>query len=287
MSHRRSHHHSRPSRTDAQESRRARRRRKCIEEGEDGFPLAEEEPSFALDDTLDQNSPWQSTSGAEGALAVPRSFDVDSSTHASRLSWTYHGTGGADTTFDNNPHYHHLPLQLDSMPAACTSFREPVWQRSPTTYQPSSHDRLQASMSPATSSQVDGSSTAFRGTGYSQPGSTPSPSYQASQDWAASASQDQTSEVDHDSDRMLRRWSIQARQGSAVGLSGVGNYDNAVVHVSMNQHPTIEEHNSSDSNGVDTTQEARDQYVRVCMSGDDAPWSPEFPHQAHGRRYPG
>ncbi|KAI0400938.1 hypothetical protein F4802DRAFT_466011 [Xylaria palmicola] len=160
---------------------------------------------------------------------------------------------------------HHVGGAFDGDRDGSHGFTEPSWQTLTQPYQPDQHDASLPAMSPTTS-PADGTSTSFPETVHSQTVLNPSAACRPSQNWAVAAARDWTEET--------RRWSMQARQGSDVGLPGTDHYGNGAS-------PTEHQAESSTSDGGPSPVDM-DHYVRGCVGGEDAPWSPEFPYRGPG-----
>ncbi|KAI0458144.1 hypothetical protein F5B21DRAFT_41930 [Xylaria acuta] len=266
MSYHNSHSRSRLPRANTQESHRSRRHRSRVhkyqgpadhEQWSDQNTVGHQ-PSILWSAPLDRD-----------ATAVSRSDTSVSGTYAFSAQavcpeWAIQDSSDVDGASNSN-HY----------PVHSSAVREPAWEGSPATYQPTPHDQAEVSM-PHAVSPTDKVSVAVPETTYSQTEPTPLFRYQA---WAGRTHRDSAIETDVVSDRMDRRWSMQARQGSVVGPSG-----NVAAPISMNPSGTVEEQDSSDAS-ADTPPVDRDHIVHGFLGGKDTPWSPEFPHQEPSYRY--
>ncbi|KAI1352712.1 hypothetical protein F5Y01DRAFT_324193 [Xylaria sp. FL0043] len=253
---------SRSPRINAHGSQYDRRR---IDDFENSFGPAENDPRFERDGFDYQLSGTNNTSWAADGEEVLTSDDLVPSTshfHDPRMQLELSTTATSyyDEQFSDGYYYSH------------PGFSYPVWDSPAEPYRHHLYDSLQDSMLSAASSPGDGNPGHIPESTHRQTGLPPSEDDQPDQLQTSSPHHHSTAEANFPMNRRDRRWSIRARQGSGVQLFDADPYGNAAVLHAMNQPGRIEEQESSESSGGNTPVD-RDQHFDRFMSGVDDPWS--------------
>lgn len=179
-------------------------------------------------------------------------------------------TSDCSTFYDNNSYSH---IQT------CGSSEQPEWEASPASYHISICTNIPPPMFTDTTPSENSALTALLERADDRSGSTVLSEHQPDRSWAVPIRLGPTEDANDSTGYAFQRLSMLAHQALNTGLLDSSHNENAAAG-------DIERRDSSGSSAGSTPVD-RHRYVFRCMSiGQDAPWSPEFPHHALGYHYP-